>query len=132
MAKAMKTKLLSFTMQDKPGLLSEITERLADAKISITAICAYTVEDTAYFDMTTENNTQAKKSLKGLGLKFEEENIIEVEMPNKAGELNKVAKILSDKGLNIEYMYGTTSTGKSGSCLFSTSDDAKALKLINK
>ncbi|HXW69600.1 MAG TPA: ACT domain-containing protein [Dissulfurispiraceae bacterium] len=132
MAKAIKVKLLSFTMKDKPGLLSEITERLANAKISITAICAYTVEDTAYFDLTTENNTQAKKALKGPGLEFEEENIIQVEMPNKAGELDKVAKILADKGINIEYIYGTTLTGKSGSCLFSTSDNAKALKLINK
>jgi hypothetical protein len=132
MAKAMKTKLLSFSMKDKTGLLSEITERLAGVKINITAICAYSVEDTAYFDMTTGNNAGAKKSLAGLGLKFEEENIIQVEMPNKAGELDKVAKILANAGINIAYMYATSSSGKTASCLFSTSDNAKAIRLINK
>jgi len=132
MAKAIKVKLLSFSMEDNPGLLSEITERLSKAKINISAICAYAVEDKAYFDMTTENNVQAKKALAGMGLKFEEETVIQVEIPNKTGELNKVAKIIADKGINIAYMYATASSGKTASCLFSTSDNAKALRLINK
>ena len=53
-------------------------------------------------------------------------------MPNKVGELQKVAKTIADAGINISYMYGTTSTGKTSTCLFNTSDNRKALKLINK
>jgi hypothetical protein len=132
MAKAIKTKLLSFDMDDRPGLLSEVTTLLAKAKVNITAICAYAWDDTAYFDMTTENNAKAKKALAALGVDMEEEDIIAAEMPNKTGELQKVAKVISDAGINIEYMYGTTSTGRTSICLFSTSDDKKAIRLINK
>lgn len=132
MAKAVKTKLLSFEIKDKPGLLSEVTVRLAKAKVNITAICAYAWDDTAYFDMTTESNAKAKKALSALGVAFEEEDVISVEMPNKAGELQKVAKIIGDAGINISYMYGTASAGKTSACLLATSDNTKAVRLINK
>ena len=132
MAKAVKTKLLSFSMKDRPGQLAEITTRLAAADVNITAICAYAMDGTAYFDMTTERNAQARKALAGMGVKIEEEEVIAVEMPNKAGELRKVAKILADAGITTTYMYGTTSTGRTSTCLFSTSDNRKALRLINK
>lgn len=132
MAKATKTKLLSFSMKERTGLLSEVTARLAGAKVNITAICAYAMDKTAYFDMTTESNAKAKKALAAPGLKIEEDDVIAVEIPNKTGELQKVAKVLSDAGINITYMYGTASAGRTSTCLFSTSDDRKALRLINK
>ena len=132
MAKAARAKLLSFSMEEEPGLLLEVTNRLADAKVNITAICAYAWDDAAYFDMTTESNSRAKKALRDLNLEFEEEDVIAVEMPNKAGELKKVAKVIADAGINIGYMYGTTSTGRASTCISSTSDNKKALKLINK
>lgn len=132
MAKATKAKLLSFSMKDRPGLLAEVTESLAGVKVNITAICAYAMDDKAYFDMTTDSNAKAKKALSGLGLKVEEEDIVSVEIPNRVGELRKVAKVLADAGINISYMYGTTSAGKTVTCLFSTSDDKKAVRLINR
>jgi hypothetical protein len=132
MAKAIKAKLLSFSTGDRTGLLSDVTTRLACAKVNISAICAYAMDDSAYFDMTTESNSKARKALAGLGLKIEEEDVVAVEMPNKAGELQKVAKKLADAGINITYMYGTTSSGRASTCLFSTSDNAKAVRLINK
>jgi hypothetical protein len=132
MAKAVKTKLLSFDMKDRPGLLSEVTAALADDKVNITAICAYAWDDTAYFDMTTDNNARAKKALAKLKLKCEEEIVLSVEMSNKVGELQKVARVIADAGINITYMYGTTSAGKTSTALLSTSDNAKALRLINK
>ena len=132
MAKATKDRLLSFSMEDAPGLLSEITTRLSKAKVNISAICAYAWDGSAYFDMTTDSNARAKKALKDLKVKFEEEDVISVEVPNKVGELEKVAKTIADAGINIGYMYATTSSGRTSNCLFSTSDNKQALKLINK
>lgn len=132
MAKATKIKLLSFSIKDRPGLLSEITAKLAVAKVNITAICAYAMDDTAYFDMATDNNSKAKKAFNGFGVEMEEKEILAVEMPNKVGELQKVAKILADAGINITYMYGTTSIGRTSTCLLSTADNKKALRIINK
>ncbi len=132
MAKAVKKNLISFDMKDRPGLLSEVTAALAQAKVNITAICAYAWDNTAYFDMTTDSNAKTKKALAKLKLKCEEENVLSVEMPNRVGELRKVAKIIADAGINITYMYGTSSAGKTSTAIISTSDNSKAMRLINK
>lgn len=132
MAKAKKARQLSFSMPDRAGLLSEVTNAVSGAKVNITAICAYGMENTAYFMMTTESNAKAKKALSPLGVEIKEEDVVAVEMPNKVGELQKVAKRIADAGINIEYMYGTTSTGKTSTCIFKTADDKKVIRLVNK
>lgn len=132
MAKARKVKQLSFTLPDKAGLLSEVTGAIAGAKVSMSAICAYAMENKAYFMLNADNNAKAKKALLSLRVKIEEEDVVAVEMPNKAGELNKVAKRIADAGISIFYMYGTAAAGKSSVCIFSTADDNKTIKVINK
>lgn len=132
MAKARKVKEIGFTMPNKVGLLSEITTAIAGAKVNITAICAYGMENTAYFMLTTDGNAKAKKALAPLGVAIEEKDVVEVEALDKPGELQKVAKKIADAGVDIEYMYATASSGKKETCIFMTSDNAKAIKVINK
>ncbi|MGE5445158.1 MAG: hypothetical protein ACM3SR_11250 [Ignavibacteriales bacterium] len=132
MAKAKKIKQLIFTMPNKAGLLSEVSAALAVAKLNINSICGYEMENKGYFMLTTDSNARARKALDKLGVEAKEEDVVAVEMPNKAGELQKVSKKIADAGINISYAYGTTVTGKSSTCVFKTSDDAKAIKVINK
>lgn len=132
MAKAAKIKLLSFSMDDKPGLLAEITGALVSSKVNILSVCAYTVEGTAYVDVAADSNPAAKKALTKLGIKPEEDEAISVEMANKKGELDRIAKALAGAGINIDYVYGTTSTGRTSTCLFGTSDNRKALRVLGK
>jgi hypothetical protein len=132
MAKAKKLKQLIFTMPTKSGLLSEISTAVVCAKVNINSICAYEMENNGYFMLTTDSNARARKALAQLGVEAKEEDVVAVEMPNKVGELQKVAKRIADAGININYTYGTTVTGKSSTCIFKTSDDAKGSKVINK
>jgi hypothetical protein len=132
MAKARKVKEISFTMSNKVGLLSEVTTAIAKAKVNITAICAYAMENSATFMLTTDSNAKAKKALAPLGVSVEEADVVEVEVPNKSGELQKVAKRIADAGIGIEYMYATAGAGKSTTCVFKTANDMKAIKVINK
>lgn len=132
MAKARKVKEVSFTMPNKVGLLSEVTTAIAGAKVNITAICAYGMEESAYFMLTTNSNAKAKKALTPLGMAIEEKEVVEVEVLDKPGELQKVAKKIADAGIDIQYMYATASSSKKETCIFMTSDNAKAIKVINK
>lgn len=132
MAKAKKLKQLSFNMLKRAGLLSEVSALVAAAKANFNAICAYEVEDRAYFMLITDSNARSKKALTKLGIETKEDEVVAVEMPNKVGELQKVAKKMADAGINIKYVYGTTGIGKSSICVFKTSDNTKALLVINK
>lgn len=132
MAKAKRVKQLSFTLSTRAGLLSDVTSAIAKAKVNITAICAYEMAKNAYFMLTADSAARARKCLAFLKIGLEEEEVVVVEMPNKVGELQKVAKKIADAGINIDYMYGTAAAGKSSTCVFKTSDDKKAIRAINK
>jgi hypothetical protein len=132
MAKARKAKEISFTMPNKAGLLSEVSRAISGANVNITAICAYAMGDTAYFMLTTASNVKAKKALEPLGVVIEERDVVEVELLNRPGELQKVAKRIADAGIDIEYMYATAGAGKSTSCVFKTGDNQKTIRAINK
>ena len=132
MARAKRVKQLSFTIPNKSGLLSEITTAVAGTKANINAICAYEQDKRAYFLLITDSNAKAKKLLDKLKIKTKEEDVIVVEMPNRVGELQKVSEKIADVGININYMYGTTGTGRSSVCVFKTSDNKKAISVINK
>ena len=131
MANARRAREISFSMANKVGLLSEVTTAIAKVKVNITAICAYGMENTAYFMLTTNGNAKAKKALTPLGMAIEEKDVVEVEMPNKPGELQKVAKKIADAGIDIAYVYATAGGGKT-TCVFRSADDQRAIKVINK
>ena len=132
MAKARKVKEISFSMANKVGLLSEVTAAIAGAKVNITAICAYAMENEGYFMLTTDSTAKARKALVPFGAEIEENDVVEVELPNKPGELKKVAKRIAEAGIDIEYMYATAGTGKTATGVFRTADDKKAIRVINK
>src|SRR5512147_1111393 len=116
MAKAKKVKQIQFMMSDQPGRLSEITAALAAARVNINNICAYGMQQEATFMMTVDSNAKAKKALAKLAVDLKEYDVVIVEIPNKPGELQKVAKRIGDAGINIMYMYGTSAGGRSGNC----------------
>jgi hypothetical protein len=131
MARARKVKEIRLFMLDKVGLLSEVTTAIAKAKVNINTICAYAMENHAFFMLTTSSHAKAKKALAPLGFGIEEKDVIQVEVPNKPGELQKVAEKIADAGVDIEYMYATTG-GSKATCILKTVDDQKAMKVIRK
>lgn len=132
MTKAKKVKQLTFSMPNRAGLLSEVATAVAAAKVNIYAICAYEQEENAYFILTTESIAKSKKALAKLKIKTKEDEVVVVEMPNKAGELQKIVEKIADAGIDINYMYGTTGTGRVSVCIFKTSDNRKAVRVINR
>ncbi len=131
MANATKTRLLSFSTEDKPGLLAQVTQSMANAKVNITALCAYRWDSTAYVDMTVDDPPRARRELAKMGFKVEAEDVLTVEVANKAGELDKVTSALAAAGINISYMYGSASSGRTSTAIFSTSDNKAALKALS-
>ena len=132
MAKAKKLKQLSFTMANRAGLLSEVAAAIAGARVNIHTISAYEQEKNARFMLIVDSNSKVSKTLAKLKIKAKEEDMVAVEMPNKVGELHKVAKKITDAGININYMYGTTGTGRVSTCVFKTSDNRRTISVINK
>jgi hypothetical protein len=131
MVKATKAKQFSFSLPSKIGLLSEVSSFVTAAKINIEAICAYEMNEQGFFMLMTDNHTKTKKILSHMGADVRVDDIITVEMPNKVGELQKVAKKISDAGIDINYIYGSPMKGKM-TLVLKTANDKKALNVLNK
>jgi hypothetical protein len=131
MEKATKVKQLNCTLTTKVGLLAEIAEAMAKAQVNISSIAAHESGRKAYFSFTTDSAAKAKRAMAKLGIEAEEKDGILVEMPNKPGELQKVAQQLSAAEINILETYGGSGAGRASSCFFSTSDNLKAVRILN-
>jgi len=131
MAKVRKVKEIRLSMPNRVGLLSEITTVVANAKVNLNAVCAYALENNAFFNLITGSNAKAKKALAPLGYGIEEKDVILLELPNKPGELQKVAKKIADAGIDIDFMYATTA-GSKATCILKTVDDEKAIKIMRR
>lgn len=132
MAKASKAKQLTFVTPNEVGILARVSTAIAGVKVNINALCAYAMEDKAHFMMLTESNVRTRRALTKAGFKVGEESVVIVEMPNRAGEMQKVASKISAAGVDIIYAYGTAGSGRSTFCVFKTNKDAKAIRAINK
>ena len=55
----------------------------------------------------TDNNTKAKKVISQMGAEVKVEDVIAVEVSNKVGQLQQVAKKISDAGIDTSYIYGS-------------------------
>ena len=131
MAKAMKLKQLTFILPNRVGLLSEVTTFLANGKINIEALCAYGRGSEGVFMIVTDNNAKAKKILTQMGAEVKDEEVIAVELANKPGQLQKVAKKVSEADVDINYVY-VSPAGSKMTVVFKTANDKKIMKALKK
>lgn len=131
MARATVEKELHFEIKNETGVLGQITKTLAMADIYIIHLSAYSVKGKGYFQMITRDNLKAKTALKLLAAKIEERSVVVVEFENKVGTLAPVCRLLGSNGIDVNYVYGTSGDGFKIVGIFSTSNNAKAAKIIN-
>lgn len=115
---------------DRPGMLEEISGALADNKINIKHIAAYTIEGKAHFMIVTENNEKAYQALRSKGYVASEKEVVLLKLTDKVGTLNKVSEKIKVAGINLNYLYGTTCADACDSQLIMSSDDNKKLAQI--
>ncbi|HIC91015.1 MAG TPA: hypothetical protein EYP21_02925 [Syntrophaceae bacterium] len=130
MAKACKAKQINLATLNKVGMLAKVSSAVAGAKVNLNALCAWGDKKKAYFYMVAERHMKAKNALTKAKFKVTDEDVILVEMPNKPGEMQKVAQKIADAGINILYAYGSAGSGRTSFCIFKTENDKKAIRVI--
>ncbi len=105
---------ISIFIENRKNALSELTNVLATHNINIRAISLADTNDFGIARIIVENVEQVMGALERSHYIVKSTPVIAVEIPDEAGSLNKILKILADNGRNVEYMYGFTGR-KSGS-----------------
>ncbi len=103
-------KQLRVAIKNKPGALAELCTELAKRAVNISAIQANeSTPDTIRLVATPLD--VAKKVCEQMSLEVSEESAIAAHIADRPGSLGRVTRKLAEKGINIEYVYG--SIGKS-------------------
>ena len=96
---------LSVFLRNKSGELSKITQMMADKGIDMRALTIAETADYGILRLIVNKPEECYNLLQSQGILVGKTEIMAIEMPDKPGALNWIAKVLGDAGVNIEYMY---------------------------
>ncbi len=124
-------KQLSVFLPNKPGILAKFTALLEKNSINIRALTVADTADYGVLRLIVNVPEKCIKLLKDENYLVSETEIIALEVEDKPGGLNKVAKVMGDNGINIEYLYSTLTTGAGAAIiLMRVNDLEKAMKIL--
>jgi hypothetical protein len=115
-------------LEDRPSTLGEMCRHLAENDINIESIGVF--HDTA--KLHVKNVSKTVKILNKLNYVTELRDVLKVDLENRPGALAEITTLLGNKGINIEYCYGTLSRkGSVASIILDVSDIEKATALLS-
>lgn len=126
---------LAISAKNKVGLLADISRMLADRGINIESALGYESGKTAKLMIVTSANLAIVNELKKKRYKsIKESEVVIVELANKPGALKVVTTELKNAGIDIRYLYITSSSspGEGSRMVIQTSDNEEAMALLSK
>ena len=96
---------LSIFVRNQPGQLMQVTGLLAENKIQLRALTVAETADYGILRIIVNDPEKAYKILQEKNVLVGKTEVLAVEMEDKPGGLHKIAEILGNAGVNIEYLY---------------------------
>ncbi len=121
---------LTVVLENRPGKLAELTSELARVAVNITALMLTDAKPVGPVRMVVSNPDAARKVCGALGLTVAEEDVLAVKVSDKPGALGKITRKLADKGINVEYAYGSIVKGADRAMIVLGVSDLRAAEKV--
>ncbi len=121
---------ISIFLENRPGQLAEITQDLNDAGINMMAINIAEASEYGLIRIIVDDCDKAESVLKENGFLVTVTKVTSVGVSDKPGGLNDVAKIISEAGINIEYMYSLLRERDGIAYMIFKTDDPEKLEKV--
>ena len=122
----MSVNQISVFLENKPGILCQLTEALAEAGINMRAITLAESTNFGVVRILAENTQSAMNVLIKEGFVAGLTPVLAYEIPNEAGGLNSLLKKISEADINVKYMYSCLSSeGSSRAIMIFRVDNAQ-------
>ena len=105
----MTIKQISVFIENKPGVLANVTSALSGAGIDVRALSLADTQDFGILRMIVNDTEKAKEVLKGVGCVTAVNDVLAAEVPDEPGAMTRILEKVAETGLNIEYMYAFVS-----------------------
>ena len=123
---------VSVFVENKPGRLAAVTEKLYEKGINIRAFTIAEAGDFGIIRMVVDKTEEAYKVLKDSGFTVTLTQVLGVEVKDEPGELYRISKALGDAGINIEYVYAFTFGGDRALIILRVNNVEKAIEVLEK
>ncbi len=90
---------------DRPGELARVTEALSSAAVNIRAIASESKHDASFLRIVTQDVATTEKALTNAGMKYELNEILNLELLDRPGELAKVSRRLARASIDVHSIY---------------------------
>lgn len=123
-----RAKELKIRVEDRPGMLGEVAGVLAEKKVNLRAVNAWVEDGEGVIRMIVDDLGAAKRALAARGWKAEDQEVLEVELPDKPGALAALAQKLGAAGVNITHVFVGTAGARKATLFLGVSDLRTAVK----
>lgn len=117
---------ISVFLENKSGRLAELTSALAKASVNIRALSLAETIDYGVLRLIVDKPAAARKALSEAGFTVTETEVVAVEMPDRPGGLAGIVDLVTQGGLNIEYLYAFVGQRGENAVVIFRIDDVKA------
>lgn len=127
-------KQLSVFVENKQGALAKIISLLSGNGINMRAVSIADTQDFGILRIIVNDIEKATEVLKENNVIVRVNNVIGVELEDKPGALSKVLGLLTEGGVNVEYMYAFVTPGnrESAYLVLRASINEKAEKILSE
>lgn len=101
----MSIKQLSVFVENRPGHLADTLSTLAEGQVNILSFTIAETTDYGILRLVVDQVEKARRLLVAAGYSAVEHPVVCALVPNEPGVLAAVTRLISDSGLNIEYVY---------------------------
>ncbi len=127
------TKEFAVLMEDRPGTLGKVSRALATRGVNILAFQSFPIGGKSVTRFVVDNPATTKTVLDGERLTYTEEEVAQVKLPHRPGELARAASRLGEANININYTYCGLEAGTNSPLLiFGVAEAAKAAAILDQ
>jgi hypothetical protein len=128
-----KVTQITIVLENKPRSLAKMCSTLSRAGVNILALFAPEVRGRGKVRVWVDRPDEAKDALSAARIRFSEEEVVAMEVDNKAGAFSEVAEKLGKAKINIKYTYAATADGSvKSTVVMAVPDVNKALRVLGR
>jgi len=130
--KAQIMRQYSVSLENRVGAFAELCAVVAQESINLLAICAIDTVEEAVLRIVAERQEETKSVLEKQGFRVIDTDVLVVELDNNPGATGRIAALLSQNGINIDYLYASAHPQmEKAICVFRLQDLDRALAVVN-
>ena len=104
----MTVEQISVFVENKSGQLGDVTRVLEEANVNIRALSLSDTTDFGVLRLMADDTEKARVALVRAGFTVGSTPVVAVDVADTPGGLGRVLAVLSEHGINVEYLYAYT------------------------